>query len=106
MCAQRGRHRRARRDHVPGRAVAADSILRATTRVGSRRMNRLEGRRILVVGGGQNDFGLDDPPLGNGRAMAILFAQEGAAVAIGDIDGDSAETTARAVEAEGGTAAT
>ena len=38
--------------------------------------DRLVGRRILVVGGGQNSFGLDDPPIGNGRAMVALFARE------------------------------
>jgi hypothetical protein len=46
---------------------------------------RLAGRRILVVGGGQEDDGLEDPPIGNGRAMSILFAREGAAVAVADI---------------------
>ncbi len=62
---------------------------------------RLAGRRILVVGGGQRDYGLDDPPVGNGRAMSVLFAREGAAVAIADIDQASAEVTAELVRAEG-----
>jgi NAD(P)-dependent dehydrogenase (short-subunit alcohol dehydrogenase family) len=66
---------------------------------------RLEGRRILVVGGGQQDYGLDDPPIGNGRAMCVLFAREGAAVAVADIDEASARATADLVEAEGGGAA-
>ena len=34
---------------------------------------RLEGRRILIVGGGQDDRGEADPPIGNGRAMAVLL---------------------------------
>ena len=45
---------------------------------------RLTGRRILVVGGGQDTRGLDDPPIGNGRAMCLLFAREGAKVAVAD----------------------
>ena len=55
---------------------------------------RLEGRRILVIGGGQNDYGLDDPPVGNGRAMCVHFAREGADVAIADIDEAGARATA------------
>ncbi len=62
---------------------------------------RLRGRRVLVVGGGQQDHGLEDAPVGNGRAMAVLFAREGAAVAVGDIDEASAEATAELVRAEG-----
>jgi NAD(P)-dependent dehydrogenase (short-subunit alcohol dehydrogenase family) len=54
---------------------------------------RLEGRRILVVGGGQDDRGFDDPPIGNGRAMCILFAREGARVAVADRNADSAVAT-------------
>ncbi|MBP6014853.1 MAG: SDR family oxidoreductase [Alphaproteobacteria bacterium] len=45
---------------------------------------RLNGRRVLVVGGGQDTRGLDDPPVGNGRAMCVLFAREGARVAVAD----------------------
>jgi NAD(P)-dependent dehydrogenase (short-subunit alcohol dehydrogenase family) len=60
----------------------------------------LAGRRILVVGGGQNDYGIDDPPVGNGRAMSVLFAREGASVAVADIDGASAEATSELVRAE------
>jgi NAD(P)-dependent dehydrogenase (short-subunit alcohol dehydrogenase family) len=63
---------------------------------------RMEGRRVLVVGGGQNDYGLDDPPIGNGRAMCMLFAREGASVCVADIDRASAEATAELVRAEGG----
>lgn len=55
---------------------------------------RLEGRRILVVGGGQDDRGLDDAPIGNGRAMSILFAREGARVAVADRNMQSAAATA------------
>jgi NAD(P)-dependent dehydrogenase (short-subunit alcohol dehydrogenase family) len=65
---------------------------------------RLEGRRVLVVGGGQQDHGLEDPPIGNGRAMCVLFAREGAALAVADIDRASAEATAELVRGEGGEA--
>jgi len=69
-------------------------------------MGRLDRRRVLVVGGGQQDYGLDDAPIGNGRAMSVLFAREGAAVAVADIDGDSAEATAALVRQEGATCVT
>lgn len=54
---------------------------------------RLAGRRILVVGGGQMDIGEADTPIGNGRAMCVLFAREGATVAVADRDASSAEAT-------------
>ena len=66
---------------------------------------RLSGRRILVVGGGQQDHGVDDPPMGNGRAMSVLFAREGADVAVADLDESSATATADLVCAEGKDAA-
>ncbi len=65
---------------------------------------RLAGRCVLIVGGGQQDHGLENPPIGNGRAMAALFGREGAAVAIADIDRSSAERSAERVRAEGATA--
>lgn len=67
---------------------------------------RLAGRRVLVVGAGQQDHGISDPPIGNGRAMSVLLAREGAAVAVADIDGDSAEATAELVRAEGASCVT
>ena len=54
---------------------------------------RLNGRRVLVVGGGQDTRGLDDPPVGNGRAMCVLFAREGARVAVADRDLAAAEAS-------------
>lgn len=54
---------------------------------------RLEGRRVLVVGGGQTDIGEPETPIGNGRAMAVLFAREGARVAVADRDEKSAGAT-------------
>lgn len=47
---------------------------------------RLAGRRILVVGAGTRASDDPDPPIGNGRAMAILAAREGAKVAAADVD--------------------
>jgi len=65
---------------------------------------RLEGRRVLVVGAGTRPSKEPDAPVGNGRAISVLAAREGAAVACADIDRDSAEQTAALVRAEGGRA--
>ncbi|MGZ5158676.1 MAG: SDR family NAD(P)-dependent oxidoreductase, partial [Caldimonas sp.] len=67
-------------------------------------VGRLAGRRILVVGAGQRRTVDDPPPVGNGRAIALLFAREGAAVACADLDEASARETADGVTREGGTA--
>jgi NAD(P)-dependent dehydrogenase (short-subunit alcohol dehydrogenase family) len=45
-----------------------------------------QGRRILVVGGGQRTFDAATDPVGNGRAMSLLFAREGAHVAVADCE--------------------
>lgn len=66
----------------------------------------LSARRILVVGAGQQDHDLPDPPIGNGRAICRLAAREGAAVVAADIDAASAERTAELIRGEGATAAT
>jgi len=65
---------------------------------------RLTGRRILVVGAGTRPCPDPDPPMGNGRAISVLAAREGAAVACADKDRDAAQETARLARAEGGTA--
>lgn len=67
---------------------------------------RLAGRRILIVGGGQQVVDPETDPVGNGRAMSILFAREGAHVAIADRHLDAAEATAALIRAEGGQALT
>ena len=64
---------------------------------------RMTGRRVLVVGGGQMEIGEADTPVGNGRAMSILVAREGASVAVADRIGESAAATVAAIAAEGGT---
>jgi NAD(P)-dependent dehydrogenase (short-subunit alcohol dehydrogenase family) len=61
---------------------------------------RLAGRRILVVGAGTRPSPEPDPPLGNGRAISVLAAREGAAVACADRDAAAAEATAALVRAE------
>jgi len=69
-------------------------------------LGRLAGRNILILGAGQRGSAAEDtqPATGNGRAMSLLFAREGAGVACADIDLASAEETARLVRAEGGSA--
>ena len=65
---------------------------------------RLKGRRILVVGGGQRVLDAATDPVGNGRAMSLLFAREGAAVAVADMNLASAKETAAQIAKEGGSA--
>jgi NAD(P)-dependent dehydrogenase (short-subunit alcohol dehydrogenase family) len=65
---------------------------------------RLVGRRVLVVGAGTRPSDESDPPPGNGRAIAILAAREGARVACADRDGTAAAQTVAMIEADGGTA--
>ena len=69
-------------------------------------MKRLEGKVLLIAGGGA-----DGPPnkgeplaIGNGRAIAMLCAREGARVMVTDRSLESARQTAAAIVAEGGEA--
>jgi NAD(P)-dependent dehydrogenase (short-subunit alcohol dehydrogenase family) len=66
---------------------------------------RLAGRRVLVVGAGTRPSPEPDPPIGNGRAISVLAAREGAAVACADRDAAAADATALLVRGEGRTAA-
>lgn len=59
---------------------------------------RLADKVAVVVGAGQTP----GETIGNGRAIAILFAREGATVLLVDRNGESAEQTAKMVESEGG----
>jgi NAD(P)-dependent dehydrogenase (short-subunit alcohol dehydrogenase family) len=61
---------------------------------------RLEGKIAIVVGAGQKP----GETIGNGRATAIRFAQEGATVLCVDYNLDSARETQAMIEAEGGNA--
>lgn len=57
----------------------------------------LEDRVALVIGGGQTP----GETIGNGRATAIQFAREGAAVAVADVNLESAQETVDMIVAEG-----
>ena len=65
---------------------------------------RLAGRTILVVGAGTRPSPDAEAPLGNGRAIALAAANEGAVVICADRDHDAAERTAELVTLAGGTA--
>ncbi len=62
----------------------------------------LEGRRILIVGAGTRPSEDADPPAGNGRAISVRCAAEGASVACLDISRPAAAETLSMVEAAGG----
>lgn len=57
-------------------------------------MSQLSGKRALVTGGGG----------ALGRASSMLFAREGATVAVVDIDADAAQETVRLIADQGGRA--
>ena len=59
---------------------------------------RLEGKTAIIIGAGQSP----GEGIGNGRATALRFAQEGAKVMAVDRDLGSAEETASMVKEEGG----
>ena len=66
---------------------------------------RLGGRRVIVVGAGQRPSPPGETvPVGNGRAIALLAAREGAAVACVDAVATAAEATVSLIAAEGGRA--
>jgi len=67
-------------------------------------MTRLHGRRVLVVGAGTRPSDDPDAPVGNGRAIAVAAAREGASVAVADRDERSAKETTAMIDAEGGNA--
>ncbi len=80
----------------PSRQVHPETLGQAPHR------HRLKGRRILVVGAGQRSIDEDTPPVGNGRAIAMLFAREGAQVACVDRSKESVEETCDLIAEEGG----
>jgi len=57
-------------------------------------LGRLDGRVAVITGSGR----------GIGRATAVRFAEEGAAVVVNDVDADPANETAEAVRGAGGRA--
>lgn len=66
--------------------------------------DRLRGRKILVVGAGTQASDETDAPPGNGRAIALLSALEGASVACVDRDTSAANATRERIAASGGKA--
>jgi NAD(P)-dependent dehydrogenase (short-subunit alcohol dehydrogenase family) len=58
---------------------------------------RLANKVALVTGAGSIG-----PGWGNGKAVAVLFAREGAAVCAVDVNLDAARETQALIEAEGG----
>jgi len=64
----------------------------------------LAGRRLLIVGGGQQTYQQPDPPIGIGRAISVLAGREGAALAVADIDLDAAQHTVDQIHQTGATA--
>jgi NAD(P)-dependent dehydrogenase (short-subunit alcohol dehydrogenase family) len=65
---------------------------------------RLTGRRVVIVGAGTQPSDEPEAPIGNGRAISVLAAREGAAVACVDRDRAAAEETAAMIAKEGGVA--
>ena len=65
----------------------------------------LQGRCITVVGAGTQPSRDPDAPVGNGRAIAVRAAREGASVVCVDRDEAAVEATWRIITEEGGKAA-
>jgi NAD(P)-dependent dehydrogenase (short-subunit alcohol dehydrogenase family) len=64
----------------------------------------LAERTVLVVGAGTQPSDDPDAPVGNGRAIAVAAAREGAVVVCADRDATAADATAGMIHADGGTA--
>jgi NAD(P)-dependent dehydrogenase (short-subunit alcohol dehydrogenase family) len=62
------------------------------------------GRRVVVVGAGQTDYHMEHQPIGNGRAISVLLAREGARVLAVDSNAGAAAETVAIIEAAGGDA--
>jgi NAD(P)-dependent dehydrogenase (short-subunit alcohol dehydrogenase family) len=63
---------------------------------------RLKGKVAIVTGAGSVRGAPDRPAIGNGKAAAIVYAREGAAVMAVDYSLEAAEETRRAIAEEGG----
>src|SRR5688572_22098512 len=64
----------------------------------------LSNRKVLVVGAGTQRSDDPDAPMGNGRAISVRAAREGAHVVCADRDEEAASETARLIADEGGSA--
>jgi len=62
---------------------------------------RLDRKRVLVVGAGTQPSDDEDAPVGNGRAIAVLAAREGASVLCADRDEKAAQETVEWITREG-----
>jgi NAD(P)-dependent dehydrogenase (short-subunit alcohol dehydrogenase family) len=86
--------------HAP-KDLDPSASLHAETLGQAKPHGRLAGRRIVVVGAGQRKIVDEDPPIGNGRAMSVLFAREGAHVACIDANKEAADNTVAQITSEG-----
>jgi NAD(P)-dependent dehydrogenase (short-subunit alcohol dehydrogenase family) len=91
--------------HAP-KAIDPSASLHAEALGLAKNHGRLAGRRIIVVGAGQRTIVDEEPPIGNGRAMSVLFAREGASVACLDVNKEAADDTVAQIAKEGGKAFT
>ncbi|SDE44219.1 short chain dehydrogenase [Bradyrhizobium brasilense] len=91
--------------HAP-KAIDPSASLHAEALGLAKNHGRLAGRRIIVVGAGQRTTVDEAPPIGNGRAMSVLFARESASVACLDVNKDAADDTVAQITGEGGKALT
>ena len=60
--------------------------------------NRLEGKTVIITGAGS----VPGQGIGNGKAAAVLYAREGASVALVDNRIEAAEETKKMIDKEGG----
>src|ERR1700722_1977424 len=69
-------------------------------------LRRLEGRAVLVVGGGTDGDPLpgEKVAIGNGRATCVACAREGASVMVADLKLERAQETVELIHEEGGVA--
>jgi NAD(P)-dependent dehydrogenase (short-subunit alcohol dehydrogenase family) len=81
----------------PGSTFLPDASTGAATAGGQ----LLRGRKVLVVSGGQQTYGMVDSPIGIGRAICVLAAREGAHVAVADVDPADARASAEMITREG-----
>src|SRR5215212_7956702 len=72
-------------------AAGQGVIILTVPKVSGGEMERLRGKRTIVTGAGS----------GIGRAIALRFAEEGARVAISDVDGEAATNVASEAGGEG-----